>query len=659
MKFRTLLVSLLACCASICAATPVSDPAAEPVAARARFRPAYDAALAGRDTRTLARGLEQYPLYAYLEYLDLRRRLASLPVAQVERFLQQEHATYLGERLRGDWLRQLGQLHQWSLLVRFAAPTDNPTLGCLALRAQLETGRLTAVTPAVEKLWLVGESQIDACDGPFDHLRRIGALDEPLVLQRVWLALAQQRIKLAGFLLRRFGGVASADIDGMLKQMKLPPAQLLALPAVRASTPRTRAVLGLVIVALAGEDPGRAQSLWRAVRTRHSHSEREAAVILRAIALGAVRKEHPERLAMLANVPTSGLDATIERARIREALAARDWRRLAEWTAQPAVVTGNQLRWRYWHARALAELGERKAADEAYAAVAIERDYYGFLASDRLGVEYTLGHRAVAPDASDRARVGANPGMLRAREFYRLGLRQQANQEWQWLITHLPKREVEIAAHFAHEWGWHDRAIVALGAVQSYDDLELRFPLLFEGYVRAAAKRRGLPPALVYSIIRGESAFVTDARSSAGALGLMQMLPATGQETARHLGMSWKNSNELLSPEKNILLGSEYLRRVLRKFDGSFPLAAAAYNAGPGRVKSWLPRSGCVPADIWLELIPFVETEGYVRRALFYAAVYEHRMGDRLTPLSDRLADLTPGGANGSCSAQRMTAKAE
>lgn len=648
MNLRILPLLLLAC--------STLAGANEPVAERTRFRPAYEAALAGRDSTALARGLESYPLYPYLEYLRLRGRLASLPVAQVEDFLRREDGTYLGERLRGDWLRQLGQLHQWALLVRFSAPTDNAILGCLTLRARLETGQLNAVTADVEKLWLVGASQTDACNAPFEHLHRIGALDEPLTLARTWLALGQQRTQLAGFLLRRFAGLPPKDLDAVLKSVKLAPASFLGQPALRTSTPRTRALIGVALVTLAGTDPGRAQTLWRAARLRHTFTEDEAAVVLRAIALAATQRQHPERRSLLANVPAAGLDAVVERARIREALAARDWRRLADWTAEPAATPANALRWRYWHARALEELGEQAAAAEAYRAVARERDYYGFMASDRLGVDYTLGHRSVAPDAAERARMARNPGVLRAREFYRLGLRQQASQEWQWLITRLPKRDVEIAAHFAHEWGWHDRAIVALGAVQSYDDLELRFPLLFEHDVRAAAKRRGLPPALVYSIIRGESAFVTDARSSAGALGLMQMLPTTGQETARHLGMPWKSDSVLLVPGQNIQLGSEYLRRVLRQFGGSFPLAAAAYNAGPGRVKSWLPKSGCVPADVWVELIPFAETEGYVRRALFYAAVYEHRMGERLTPLSDRLADLTPGGANGRCGTQRMTA---
>lgn len=641
MKFLTLLVLLLL------SAAPLR--AAEPVAERTRFRAAYDAALAGRPTATgLARGLEQYPLYAYLDYLALKPRLSSLPVAQVEAFLAGEQNTYLGQRLRAEWLRQLGQLHQWPLLVRFAAKTSDPALGCLILRAEMETGQLRAVTPEVEALWLLGRSQNPACDPVFEHLRQLGALPEALVLRRVWLALGENRGQLASFLLRRFSGGAG-NLDATLKQVATQPAQVLQLPGLRADTPRARAAIGLGLITLAATDPARAQALWREARGRYRFREREAGAILRAIALAAVNRQHPERRAMLANVPRSGVDATIERMRIREALQARDWVRLEAWTAEPAVTPANVLRWRYWHARALAEQGRSAEADTAFRAVAGERDYYGFLASDALQADYSLGHRPVAPSAEEAALSGANPGIARAREFYRLGLRAQAQQEWQWLITNLTKREVEVAAHLAHEWGWFDRAIIALGAVQSYDDLELRFPLLFEGPVRAAAKRRGLAPALVYSIIRGESAFVVDARSVAGALGLMQLLPGTAEETARHLGTAWRGTGDLLSPDKNILLGAEYLRRVMRQFGGSFPLAAAAYNAGPGRVKSWLPGSGCVPADIWVELIPFMETEGYVRRALFYAAIYEHRMGESMTPLSSRLAGITRAGATGSC----------
>lgn len=644
MNLRILPVLLL-----LCATLVRAD---EPVAERTRFRTAYDAALAGRHTAaaTAARGLGDYPLRAYLDYLALRDRLPSLPVAAVEGFLEAEGDTYLGERLRGDWLRTLGQHHQWQLLARFAVPTDNAILGCLALRARLEIGRLTEVTPEVEKLWLVGSSQSPACDPAFEHLRRTGALGQSLALRRAWLALRENRPKLANFVLRRFAAGGAKGIDTAVQQVAAKPASALTVAALRNDTPLARAIVGYAMVTIAARDAGRAQQLWRQARTRYVYPEDEAAVVLRAIALAACSQQHPERRAMLSNVPAAGIDAAIERHRIREALLARDWPRLATWTAEPAVTPANALRWRYWHARSLAKQDRASAAGKAFTSLAEEHDYYGFLAADRLGRPYSLRHVPVAPTAEELARVGTDPNVLRAREFYRLGLRAQASQEWQWLITHRPRRDVEAAAWLAHGWGWHDRVIIALGAAQSYDDLDLRFPLLHEADVRAAARRRELPPAVVYSIIRGESAFVVDAKSSAGALGLMQLLPATAAETARHLGLRWQGPAELLRPARNIEVGSEYLRRVMRQFGGSFPLAAAAYNAGPGRVKSWLPRLGCVPSDVWVELVPFIETEGYVRRALFYAAIYEHRMGEPITSLSHRMSRMArTAPAGGGC----------
>lgn len=639
MKFRILLLSL-------CVACVAGARADELRLQRDRFKPAYDAALAGRDD-AIARGqgLQHYPLYPYLRYLSLKRRLDALPVAQVEEFLRDEQGSYLESRLRGEWLRLLGQQHRWALLDHFSVATTDPLLGCLALRARLELGKLTALTPEIEALWLVGTSQSEVCDPVFEHLRQRGTLTSTLVQRRVWLALGDNRPQLASFLLRRFA--PTPTMTARLTKLRAQPEQVLDLGTQDADSPQARAVVGYAVATLAAKDAGRAQSLWRKVRSRYHFEEQEAGVLLRAIALGAVAQVRPERLSMLDNVPAAAVTPALERLRLREALQARDWTRLAAWTALAPNAENNGLRWRYWHARALAALGKMQEATQVYQALAQERDYYGFLASDQLGLAYSMGHQPVAPTASELAEVGADRAVARAREFYRLGLRAQANQEWQWAISHLPRREVEVAAHLAHDWGWFDRAIIALGAVQSYDDLELRFPLLFEDTVRSAARRRGLPPALIYSIIRGESAFVVDARSGAGALGLMQMLPSTGEETARSLGIGWRDESALLEPDKNIMLGSEYLRRVLRQFNGSFPLAAAAYNAGPSRVKSWLPRDSCTPPDVWVELIPFIETEGYVRRALFYAAVYEHRMGEKVNALSERLADITRVGAGG------------
>jgi soluble lytic murein transglycosylase len=225
----------------------------------------------------------------------------------------------------------------------------------------------------------------------------------------------------------------------------------------------------------------------------------------------------------------------------------------------------------------------------------------------------------------------------------------KARHEWAYEIDNLDKRQLEVAAYVVESWGWHDRAILTLGRAKSYDDLRIRFPLLHDSLIAKYSKKRNLPAAEIYSIIRTESAFMTDARSPAGALGLMQLMPATGRETARQIGAALANSRQLLEPTKNVLIGTAYLKQMLERFSGSFSLASAAYNAGPHRVQSWLPKSSCVPADIWIDTIPFTETRRYVRRAAFYATVYQWRLEEHIKPLAARLTDVAPRGTNLKC----------
>ncbi|HYY16959.1 MAG TPA: lytic transglycosylase domain-containing protein, partial [Gammaproteobacteria bacterium] len=151
----------------------------------------------------------------------------------------------------------------------------------------------------------------------------------------------------------------------------------------------------------------------------------------------------------------------------------------------------------------------------------------------------------------------------------------------------------------------------------------------------------------VYGFMRAESAFNAQARSSAGALGLMQLMPATARYTAAKIGIGPISTAKVLQPEINVKLGTAYLRQMLDRFDGHLVMAAAAYNAGPNRVTQWQPSLQCMPAELWIELIPFTETRKYVRNILFYTAIYQWRMGQRVKPLATRLAAIAPKLDNG------------
>ena len=200
------------------------------------------------------------------------------------------------------------------------------------------------------------------------------------------------------------------------------------------------------------------------------------------------------------------------------------------------------------------------------------------------------------------------------------------------------------AARLAHEWGWHDRAITTMARTRQRDDLRLRFPLAHREQIEAAADANGIEPAFAFAIIRQESAFTPDARSPAGALGLMQVLPRTARQVAERMGLRFSRSRELLNVATNLRLGMAYLGQMLRRFNEHPLLAAAAYNAGQYRVDKWIRRDHIIPADIWLETLPVAETRNYVRNVLLFTAIYQQRLGQTPERLHKRMMPITPPG---------------
>jgi len=229
---------------------------------------------------------------------------------------------------------------------------------------------------------------------------------------------------------------------------------------------------------------------------------------------------------------------------------------------------------------------------------------------------------------------------VRARELYLADLLTDARREWAHATRDMDHDELKLASVLAHEWGWNDRAIFTVARTGDYADLKLRFPLDHVDMVRDLARHNRLDPSHVFAVIRQESAFNKDARSSAGALGLMQLMPRTGRVTARKNRIPLASTRTLLEADKNIRIGSAYLREVMDRYDNNPVLATASYNAGPHRVKVWLPEENDVSAALWIANIPFSETRKYVQRVLTYAAIYDWRMEQPVTRLKQRMPDI-------------------
>jgi soluble lytic murein transglycosylase len=599
-----------------------------------------EAALSAGDKEEFERlkgQLLRYPLYGYLEFWDLRQRLDEAEPGEVYAFLKRYAGQPIAARMRFSWLHRLGRRKDWDTYLRFYEPQRSVTLQCYEVRARLATGkdRGAALHDALE-LWLVGHSQPAACDPAFDQLYASDLITAERLWERIRLAFAEQKISLAGYLAKRL----SAEDRGWVKRWQYAhrrPAATLKKDWTHQDNPLVRDILVHALSRLARHKPQQAWNHWQQLAETHDFTHDQRGRVLREIGLHAALDNDPQAPAWLAQVPESHADESIRQWRVRVALNNGDWSDALHWLDALSPGERNSETWRYWRARALDAEGADGDALTDYGRLSEERSFYGFMASDRLKRPYQMNNFRVHHDTEDLSEIEKLPGVVRARELYLAGMRRDARREWYHATRSLSKTELQLAALLAHRWGWHDRAIVTASQARYWSDLALRFPLPHRESILANARRYEVDPALIYGVIRQESAFMEDARSPVGALGLMQLMPATGKQTARALNMRYGGNDVLLQSDQNIRLGSAYFRKLLDRYNGSPVLAAAAYNAGPHRVGRWLPSEHDMEADLWMELIPYPETRRYVRRVLAYATVFEWRLQRPVTRISQRL----------------------
>jgi soluble lytic murein transglycosylase len=298
--------------------------------------------------------------------------------------------------------------------------------------------------------------------------------------------------------------------------------------------------------------------------------------------------------------------------------------------------------WQYWLSRSMEAEGQLSGSLTLLEQLSGKSSYYGFLAADKLKREYLIEQENAASTGVDEdAFLAENPHMLRARELFFLDRLVDAKREWFQALRYLDQDQIKQAATLASRWQWHDSAIRTVAKTKHRSDYSLRFPMPYKQQVLENAQARELDPSLIYGVMRRESLFDPLARSSVGALGLMQLMPSTARRVASSLGMKRPRKSDILSVENNIRFGTQYLRNVMNRFDNNVALAAAAYNAGPGNVKKWLPREQTMSADLWVETVPFKETRNYVQAVLAYSTVFDRSLG-KDTLMSSRMNDIKP-----------------
>jgi soluble lytic murein transglycosylase len=592
----------------------------------------------------LAAGLDDYVLYPYLRYAELRRNLARADAAAIDEFLARYAGSTLAERLREAWLGRLAAAGRWDDFLAAYRPSGDTTLACHALTARLASGEGDSVWPDVATLWVVGKSQPTACDRPFAAWIEAGQLTAERVRERIARAIQAGEIGLTHYLEKLLPAAERHWVAHWRRVHARPATELGRLqPAADGSWSGRLFVSG--VRRLASSDPARADRIWRSRGDGFVVAEDAAADAERAMALGLARERHPLGLQRLAALPAAWHTADTRHWRVRAALWQQDWPAVV--AAIDAMTAEEQAEpdWVYWRARAAEQAGDLERAGVLYQAAAACRCFYGFLAAGRAGLPPTIDSSPLAVSEAELAAVLNAPALQRAHELREVGLLVDARREWRDGTADMDDEQLRAAAKLADLWGWHDQAILTLGRTDYLHDLELRFPTPYPEQVAAEAERRELDVAFIYAVMRQESAFYANARSPVGALGLMQLMPATAKRTARQIKTRVRDQHDILSVDTNIRLGTAHLRELMDRYRDNRMYVMAAYNAGPHRVTQWLPKEGVVPGDVWVAAVPFTETREYVKRIFAYTMIYEWRLGLEPTPVSLHLPDVLPKGS--------------
>lgn len=592
----------------------------------------------------IANTLKDYPLYPYLRYNYLLKHLWKVDDAEMIDFFMRYSDLPVTNYLRTSWLKLLIKRGHWQTFLDNYLPQSDITMQCYQLQARIKTNNDVFLLEDIRSIWLTGKSLPPQCDPAFVLLYKSDLMTNDLVWQRIRLAMQNNQVSLANYLTNRLNPEYKA-LAKQWVQIHHNPYKYTNKPKLE-DTAISREILVHGILRLAKQDIAKAVKRLEALKNDFSFTPGEIAEVDRTLAVRAAKSKSKLASQLLDQIDNYHVNDEVFHYRLRTALANQDWPILKKWTTGQAPDIDIELRWRYWHARALEETGETEKANEIFAELAKERDYYGFLAADKINTPYRMNHYPLPENKEEFARIESLPAIKRAYEFFKLNSGYSARREWFHAQSKMTTYQMQMAASLVTQWGWHDRAIFTMNRAKAYDNLVLRFPVLFADLFDKYAKKRNIDRSWVYGLARAESAFIEDVKSPAGALGLMQVMPKTGAMTAKSIGLKGFKTYKLTQAETNIPIGTAYMKQMLDKFNGNMVLATAAYNAGPHRVSKWLPKQGCVQPDVWIEQIPFNETRKYVRRVLYFANIYDWRLGNEIKPINKRMALVTSSKKN-------------
>ncbi|KPV96202.1 Soluble lytic murein transglycosylase precursor [Pseudoalteromonas sp. P1-9] len=574
------------------------------------------------DKRDFYRALKQssHPLAPYAEATYLANSPWLANQQEIKKFLDTYQGTPLEWKVRYAWLDNLKKSNKKALYIDAYRPTRKAEYQCTYLNYQLQLGApKEAIFNQVDELWSVAKSQPKECDVLFSKWKKAGHLNQELVWQRITKVSEKGNTSLLAYLSRLLPKNERYLAD-LYKTVRRDPSAAAGLYRFKKRTDKEGQIALYGVKRLVWRDRDLAIRAWQKLENMFDYTEQQKQSLYYIFALSLASGKHKEAKFYLNKVAPKRHDSKLMQWQLSNMLREEDWQGIIAYSTGKTLNNG----YRYWLAYAYHKIGDAQRANQLWKELAKKRDYYGFLAASRLDLAVSLEYQPVVVDPQTQKLVSESPGFKRAKALYELDRFYSARREWNSLIAGSTDDEKLAAASLANDMGWHDSVIRVMSQLKAYNMLDYRFPTPYSDQFERYSSRSKVDKTWAYAISRRESSFASDAHSSAGAIGLMQLLPST----ARYVNKGSVSRNQLKKPHINIRLGTQYLKYLKKKSKGNEVIATASYNAGYHKVKRWLPQEA-VDFDLWVEAIPYRETREYVKNVYAYRQVYATRSGNK------------------------------
>ena len=548
---------------------------------------------------------KDYPLNLWLDYFYLSREPSTAKFNDVMRFIKENKQQELSRLLRNTYVHYLASRGQYTLVDKLLPkkPFDEnakltssqKALMCRFYESKWQNGKGSEDAVAfASKLYLQLGRQPSDCNGLFAIWNSRGYLTDRIKLEKFERAYIQKSYRQTTNSLA--SSLSSSSFASRVNEhMKYYSDPLSIFDSLSVNSKADKRIAVLAFKRFAKQNPSKAANLYSTFVSRFKPSEIEAIDIKKILAENLLSRGRPlsDVKWVDKNLPAVGWTENIKEQRLRRAIWFGQWETVYKLLQSMNKEFVSQTNWKYWLGRSVYELGHRSKGREILAEVATDRSFFGFLAAQFLDEDLPFNEQTISRWVSWPGTVVDDPAAM-------------------------------LMAEWALRQGNTAYAIDSVVSSGRWDALAYRFPIVYFDIYKKQSKEQGVSLSFMYGISRQESMLNPSIRSPVGAVGLMQLMPGTAKMVSRQRSWNYNGTQDLVIPSNNVRLGAAYLRDMLDKFGNNRILAAAAYNAGPGRVVRWESKDGIKrDAAMYVENIPFAETRKYVQNVLLYDAIYQ------------------------------------